>query len=1025
MKPLKLTMQAFGPFAGREQVDFSELPSDALFLIHGPTGAGKTTLLDGICYALYGSTSGGERLPREMRSHHAPDDVPTEVELEFELGGKRFRVKRVPDQERPALRGNRKTKVAAGAELYRHDGGDWVSLASRSGEVTARVESLLGFEAEQFRQVIMLPQGQFRKLLSAGTSERERIMETLFATEKYRRLQDRLQESARALERQAEEESRKRETLLGQAGLESEQALQDHVTALGLALQQMEPELAQARIAAAAAADAVTAGELLGGKFAELEQAGQALQRMLQDDEAMSEQRRRLAGAQVARQVEPSWEMLQAAIRQHEDARTKAAKASSEATAAEKLLAGADERLKTEARREDEREGARRRLTLLEDHRTKVSLLEDAKQKAEQAAAALASAGKLLERHESEAARLAARRQSLKAENERLQPLAGRATAAKLEADLQESSLRLAVEVENTRLALEKTNAAYLESARKLEAAQTAVTAARRKRDRLLEAWRMGQAAVLAHHLHDGESCPVCGSREHPNPARQGADVPDDDTLKAVADELETVEAACDRLRTSHSAAELARGQHASKLATLRDTLAAHEEGVPATSIAERRDRLAALREEAKSAADAAAKLEQASQQMKACEAAIETNTKALDHARTATSQAQSAVQAATAGHDAVALQLPETVRSRAALEQAIGQAGAEVQAIENAFKSAQQAFESASVAAAGVSARSQAANEALATAAARKDEAERALAGALSQAGFADGAAFLAARMSPETTQAAERQIREHDESLAAARERATRAEEAVRGMQAADLPSLKEASMKANAALEEILGRQGVMLQQRRDLGRTGDLLAESRARRDAVEKEYAVLGELAAVAAGRNDANMAFQRYVLAALLDDVLRQASLRLKAMSRNRYALQRSGGVADGRRAAGLDLEVLDDYTGRTRPASTLSGGEGFMASLALALGLSDTVQAYAGGVKLDTLFIDEGFGTLDPEALDSAMKALIDLQQRGRMVGIISHVEELKRQIEHGIEIRYAAGGSTLRVGNAASRNA
>ena len=182
-------------------------------------------------------------------------------------------------------------------------------------------------------------------------------------------------------------------------------------------------------------------------------------------------------------------------------------------------------------------------------------------------------------------------------------------------------------------------------------------------------------------------------------------------------------------------------------------------------------------------------------------------------------------------------------------------------------------------------------------------------------------------------------------------------------------------------------------------------------------AIEAEYRVVGHLADIANGSNGRNLTFQRYVLAALLDDVLRAASLRLAAMSRGRYQLQRREDLADARRAGGLDLEVFDEYTGRSRPASTLSGGEGFMASLSLALGLSDVVQAYAGGVQLDTLFIDEGFGSLDPESLDMAMKALIDLQQRGRTVGVISHVEEMKQQIDVAIEVVQGVRGSWVRM--------
>ena len=178
MKPLKLSLQAFGPFAAREEVDFTLLPPGALFLISGPTGAGKTSILDGITYALYGDTSGGERSAREMRSHHADAAGQTEVEFEFALGERRYRVKRVPEQERAALRGDKLVKVLAKAELYRleADGETWTPLAQKTTEVTALIEELLGFKAEQFRQVVLLPQGQFRKLLAASSAEREKIL---------------------------------------------------------------------------------------------------------------------------------------------------------------------------------------------------------------------------------------------------------------------------------------------------------------------------------------------------------------------------------------------------------------------------------------------------------------------------------------------------------------------------------------------------------------------------------------------------------------------------------------------------------------------------------------------------------------------------------------------------------------------------------------------------------------------------------------------------------------------------------
>jgi len=1021
MRPVRLVLQAFGPFAAREQVDFAALPQDALFLIHGPTGAGKTTLLDGICYALYGSTSGDERQAKEMRSHHAADSVPTEVELEFELGGKRYLVRRSPEQERAALRGKGSVKVQGKAELHLRDGDGWTVLAARPTEVNERIVGLLGFEADQFRQVIMLPQGQFRRLLSADSRERERILEALFSTEKYKQLQARLQDSARALERRADEEKQKREALLGQAGLDSAEALDSRIAEIGLALEGMDPVLKQARETADAAAKAVSAGEALAGKFAEREQARQALLSLQQNDEAVLEQRKRLERATVARQIEPSWEMLNQAANQYSECLKRVEAGNAAAATAEAAYRESEARLNAETAKEKEREDARRRLTLLEEQRAGVARLEDAKKAMQETATAHQTAHKRMEGHEQQAAALARKRQELHAETERLAPLAGRSDAIRLETEKQEKRLRMAVDVENTRADLNKTNAAFVVSARKLETAQASVTAARRKRDRLHEAWRMGQAAVLARHLHDGEECPVCGSYVHPRPAQEMADIPSDEALTAVADELDAVEAACDRLRNSHSAMDLARGQHATALKTLLETLALDDAGEQEdASIAGRKTRLDALREEGKQSANAAAGLEQARRQLKECEEAIVENDRHLATARTDAAQAQATAQGARSGFDALAATIPEAMRSRDALERAIREASATSAAFDRALKAAQQAFDATATTRAAAAARLQAEREALDAAASRKDNAQRAFDAALARTEIADRDAFIAARMEPETMAAMARRIQEHDQSLAAARERSARAEEAVRELQTPDLNALRMALQEAHKAVESVVERQGVLQQQLANARKTSELLAAVRGRLEQVEKEYRVMGELAGVASGRNGANMTFQRYVLAALLDDVLRQASLRLKIMSRSRYSLQRSGGVSDGRKAAGLDLDVLDDYTGRSRPANTLSGGEGFMASLSLALGLSDVVQTYAGGVQLDTLFIDEGFGTLDPESLDMAMKTLIDLQQKGRLVGIISHVDELKRQIDNGIEVRFAASGSTIRVGKA-----
>ena len=266
MKPLRLVMQAFGPFAGREEVDFTRLPEGVLFLIAGPTGAGKTSILDGLSYALYGDTSGGERSAREMRSHHADAALETEVEFDFALGARRYRVRRVPEQERAARRGGGLAKVLAKAELSRlgDDGQTWIPLAHKTTEVTTLVEELLGFKAEQFRQVVVLPQGQFRRLLAASSAEREKILETLFSTATYKRVQDALKIEAAGLRERGEKAALQRRTLLDQAGAEGVEELAERHAGLQATLASLAEEEGRARGEDAAARLALQEGQEIG-----------------------------------------------------------------------------------------------------------------------------------------------------------------------------------------------------------------------------------------------------------------------------------------------------------------------------------------------------------------------------------------------------------------------------------------------------------------------------------------------------------------------------------------------------------------------------------------------------------------------------------------------------------------------------------------------------------------------------------------------------------------------------------------
>ncbi|MDE2614922.1 MAG: AAA family ATPase, partial [Burkholderiales bacterium] len=445
MKPLKLTLQAFGPFAGREEVDFTRLPAGALFLISGPTGAGKTSILDGITYALYGDTSGGERSAREMRSHHADDALQTEIEFDFALGERRYRVKRVPEQERAALRGSGLVKVLAKAELSRLDGETWTPLAQKTTEVTAQVEELLGFKADQFRQVVLLPQGQFRKLLAAGSGEREKILETLFGTATYKRLQDVLKTEAASLRERGEQARLRRETLLQQAGATTPEALAVQQAELAAALATLVEEEQRARDEDAAARAALQQGQASAALFAEAEAAHAALQALIARAGEVEAQRARLQLAQRAQQVQPAETALAAARRTATEAREREAQAAADLVRATAALQQADAGLQAETARAPERETAHRELMRLDALGDAVARLAQAEDALRAHEAGRAEAGCKLATAAARRDELAARRGTLVARIDALQPQAAQAEALALRVQRAERREQAAV----------------------------------------------------------------------------------------------------------------------------------------------------------------------------------------------------------------------------------------------------------------------------------------------------------------------------------------------------------------------------------------------------------------------------------------------------------------------------------------------------------------------------------------------------------------------------------------------------
>jgi exonuclease SbcC len=871
VRPLVVSMQAFGPYAGVQTLDFADLRGAGFFLITGPTGAGKTTVLDAMSFALYGDTSGGAeseggRSGAAMRSDHADPGTLTRVVFDFSIGADLYRVERLPEQERPKLRGEGTTTHPQEATMWRlrrdDDGAlsiDGAPLATGWTKVKAKAEDVLGFRGEQFRQVVMLPQGRFQQLIEADSNEREQILRALFDTGHYAAIELALKDEAATLRRAAEKVMTQRDEVLRQAESPSADDLRERCARLSVEAQD-----------AAQHAD-------------EAEAADKASQKLLAEghDAATRLREHAAAAAQIvelaARDAEI--ELLRAEL----DAAQRAAEVADVAREAGDAEAG---------------------LSIARD------AAETTSSEAAAAAAALAAAAAALELQVSRAAA----REHAAAEVTRF-----------------EAFVAGAGELANAREALVTATAEASARRREAEAADASWTAARALLAGLEAAWRDAQAGLLARSLGDGLPCPVCGSTEHPSPAELTADAPAEDDVDAAR-------------------------------------------------------------------------------------AAVESALERRDTARASLQRAEAALAGAEALAGERAAGLPPELADPDVLEKALGEARRVERELRVAFEHAQTSAHEAEIAATGSEAGRGAAGRARAGADTRAREAGARLAERLAQAGFSGEAERQNAHRDPSAIDQLEKLVSGHEQSALKAAERLRLAEQAAQGFEPPDLTRLEteaEACVAtARNAREAAIGLRAGAEAAEKLLTRLDELAAEAA----GFEARYAVVGRLADVANRRNARGLSFQSYVLGAFLDDVLVAASERLRTMSKSRYLLERTEERSGRKLAAGLGLLVYDAWTGVARPVTTLSGGEKFMAALSLALGLAEVVQAHAGGIRLETVFVDEGFGSLDDESLDLAISSLMSLNEGGRLVGIVSHVSELRERIDARLEVSAGTSGSSAR---------
>ena len=901
MKPSMLSMTAFGPYAHTEVIDFSALGANTLFLVSGETGSGKTAILDAMCFALFGEASGRDRSGKSLRSDHAPGDRPTAVKLEFLLGKERYRVCRTPEQLRPKKRGDGFTRSPASATLETWQNDDWSVMETGGSAVSDQIEKRLGFGPSQFRQLVVLPQGDFRSLLTAKSNEREAILARLFNTKRYRTLQKALDEQAKLLKRELEDADGKRNTLLEHVQVENINALKDLLNQSGEQLAAFEKQDALLNDQVTQKRDALEEARNIDRKLQEAIAAKENVERLVEKQAQIEVDRQRLHAANQAAELQDVERFLQDRNRELVDERRKLelADANRDAAAAEHTTAQAN--LAKEQEREPLRLVADRRLQQL------VQLME--------------SSDERIRAHE-----------QVVTLDEQLKTAKTQAAAKQEQIESQRSL------VEDARIALETaTSAASM--AEHLRATIQQIEQAR------------ADIATLAQGLTDGAPCPVCGSLEHPEPATH-AQPKTDPKLVEYQSQLE-------------------------------NTLA-----------------VASQREQAD------ARLQQSTTRLQQSE--VEQN-----QLQQTLNELAEAHTKATITRELLLKELPEELQEPGAIENAHQEATIHFQSMQDAWQQAQKRLQSAESKNNEAEVRIELQQNAVALAEQRRLAQHVELEKRITEAGFSGTDAFHAAKLPHEQRNKMSKDIDQWDTAMAKASDRLQRAIQEAESLQPPDLEALQAQfdaiTETAKVHQAQTAAHRKQVDEQNRVLARVTDIEKTQAKQR----KQYSVVGRLADTANGKNAHLITFERFVQAELLDRILHAANLRFHPMTEGRYRLQRSTNPQDRRRGAGLDLEVFDQNTGVARPAATLSGGEGFEACLALALGMADVVQAQSGGIHLDSIFVDEGFGSLGGQDLDRVVQTLQSLQAGGRLVGVISHVRELGERIDARLEVHKAKDGS------------
>lgn len=1039
MKIKKLIISGFGPYAERQELDFEEnLKDKNMFVICGNTGAGKTTIFDAINFVLYGEASGSDRDGKSLRSDFADHETPTEVELWFSLRGKDYYVKRSPSYLRPKQRGEGFVESKPAAEIRISKD----KTITGFKEVTREIENILGINTEQFKQLVMIPQGEFKRLLSAKSDDKEEIFRKIFGTEVFERIQREIREEAKALKNSVERVERDRlnkirsficteeddelfriinadniniDTIMEkfknsiEGDIQSQKVLEENIKKITENIKKLQDE--------------ITLGEAINGKFDKLENIKKDLDELegkVKEYENKKNQLERAKKAITVRSFEEKYEdknkllknlnlkldnlekNLAVYTEDYEKAKQEFIKQQSREEEKNKIIKDIDEKVKLKEK-VSEYEKTKKQVEFFNE---KVKIVK--------------------ERIENININTLKNEEKLKIIDKNLENI-------NLDKDKKRELDVKKVEVSNKLDKLKKLYNSiarwikdkneYDKEVKTFKEFEKTFLSVKNNYEKLEDIFRKSQAGILALNLEEGSPCPVCGSTHHPNLAKlEDSDV----TEEKVKKEKEALEVFSEK-----------RDKYLSKLTEMNSSLKTAMENSIRSFLREllnvevceedinkingevkkiwkdNKDELIDIENRIKELSVFINKEKDIIEEKNSLYKNNEELRKELQIKNDELVVEEGKLSAANSTLTAIRNEFNGEIKTSKELEDMIVSLNKKLSLIKKEYENAEESFNVSKSRLDNAKGIEKSTKEMMEKTRSERNEALDIFKRRVLDLGFINYLDYKHSVLSEVKIQDLEEEINKFNSDLLSCRKLYETLSKDVEGLSRVDLSQInerlkKENEVKANLDKEakEIFARIKNNKTVLEDCNKYNKRIKED-------EEKYKIVGRLSNIINGDNPKKISFERYVLASYFERIIDAANLRFNKMTSGRFELLRKEDMGDKRKGQGLDLEVFDNYTGKARDIKTLSGGESFKASLSMALGLADVVQAHAGGIQLDTMFIDEGFGTLDPESLDNAIECLMELQNDGRLVGIISHVAELKERIQTRLEVSATSKGS------------